>query len=256
MSDLQAQLQQAVALIRDGRTEEARPLLQQVVTVDPSQEPAWLWLATIAANNEERLYYLEQALALNPNNPTTQAAYTQIVGKPYAVAPTAPGALKPAGPVSFNMVFIVMAVMFIATILIVVAVIRQRDNNSDDDNKPLPTMAPPDYLLTTETATATMIIYTPTITNTPFPSDTPGPSPTPVRGLPTWTAAPPPTATDTPTRVPPSPTRTETSTDEPTLTPTVTSTFTTTPTTRGNTRTQTAEAGLAQQSTLTETPAP
>ena len=258
MSDLQAQLQQAIALIWDGKADQARPILQQVVAADPTQETAWLWLATIAGNNEERLYYLEQSLALNPNNPTAQAAYTQIVGKPYAAAPTRTS-VKASGPVSFNMVFIVMVVMFIVTVMIVAGILRQRDN-TPNSKKPLPTIAEGEHFITQDpnptlpAGTMPVIIFTPTTVFTPTITRTPAPTLTPGSVNPTWTPSPTASLTETPEPVTPTvpPTVTETQTREPSETPEILSTATTRP----NTRTQTAEARAAQQITPSRTPRP
>ncbi len=90
-AEVNARLKEAIALAQAGQRIEARRLFSEVVNADPRQELAWMWLATVSTNRDERIDYLEHALALNPQNPTTRRAYEQLTGTPYA-SPESPRA--------------------------------------------------------------------------------------------------------------------------------------------------------------------
>jgi tetratricopeptide (TPR) repeat protein len=61
-------LQQGIAAARAGQQAQARQLLQEAVRRDPRSEAAWLWLSSVAKDNQERIFCLKQLLAINPNN--------------------------------------------------------------------------------------------------------------------------------------------------------------------------------------------
>lgn len=65
---MSSQLYQAVQLAQAGQREEANRLLQQVVRSDPHNEVAWLWLASVANDQDEYLRSLHEVLRINPNN--------------------------------------------------------------------------------------------------------------------------------------------------------------------------------------------
>lgn len=221
-SDLHAKLQEAITLAQAGQRSEARALLHQIVEADAEQELAWLWLATVSGKRDERIAYLERALALNPDNLTSRQAYAQLTGQEYV--PPAGEPLADAGgrwdsltrDRSFSLTNIIILMLVAAAgVAAIVIALNWRDDSND---APLPTLTPlagP----ATETPTPTSR-YSPTPSNTPRPTSTPGPSPTSVwdNPPPTWT--PPPTLTIVPssTRLPsstPLPTRTITSTAPP-----------------------------------------
>jgi tetratricopeptide (TPR) repeat protein len=91
-------LQQAVALIKSGDKEGAQRLLFESISSDPDNEAAWLWLVS-AVPPEERIFCLEKALTINPNN--LQAR--QYLEKLKASQPSEPiksktaGTIKPGG---------------------------------------------------------------------------------------------------------------------------------------------------------------
>jgi len=60
-------MQQAIALIKSGDKQGGQRLLAEVVTADPKNEMAWLWLTSVAPA-EKRRYCLEKVLSINPNN--------------------------------------------------------------------------------------------------------------------------------------------------------------------------------------------
>lgn len=61
-------LQQGIAAARSNRPDIARGIFQQVVSLDPRNEVAWAWLASIARDNRERLIFLKQLWEINPQN--------------------------------------------------------------------------------------------------------------------------------------------------------------------------------------------
>jgi tetratricopeptide (TPR) repeat protein len=60
--------QQGIAAAKAGQKDEARRLLQQSIRLEPDNEAAWLWMASIAAERRERLFCLYKLLEINPNN--------------------------------------------------------------------------------------------------------------------------------------------------------------------------------------------
>lgn len=64
----QQYLQQGVALAKAGQRDQAFAVLQQAVRLDPRNETIWLWLSSVARNDQERVFCLRQILAINPQN--------------------------------------------------------------------------------------------------------------------------------------------------------------------------------------------
>ena len=226
---INTQLQDAIALAQAGQRTEARRLLLEVVSADPKSEMAWMWLATLATTREERLEYLERALALNPHNPRTQEAYTRLTGHAFAEDTAAQkgaagmvAALKQESSVSLGAFVGLMVLGAVALVVILVVVHQQKKNTPSAP----PTVAPV-FVLPSATSGPS-----PTPTRTPPPTWTPGPSPTRLwdAPLPTWTPSytpsPPPTHTPLPTSTPsltpsftPTPTASASSTHTPTKLP-------------------------------------
>src|SRR5947208_10471990 len=99
MSTMNDLLQQGIAAAREGRREEARALLAQVVEADERNEQAWLWLAGVVTEPEEMRICLENVLDLNPDNVKAQQGLAWVnarYGPPEQPAPAAPTA--PAVP--------------------------------------------------------------------------------------------------------------------------------------------------------------
>lgn len=77
-SELNQLLKQAIELAQAGQRDEARHLLEQIIAQDPRQSLAWLWLATVATNDEERISALLRVLELDPDNQTARAALDKL----------------------------------------------------------------------------------------------------------------------------------------------------------------------------------
>jgi len=78
VTDIQATLQAGIAATRAGNRAEARQLLQEVITADPNNEQAWLWLASNLSRTEDRVRALERVLKINPNNERAQVALQRL----------------------------------------------------------------------------------------------------------------------------------------------------------------------------------
>ncbi|WP_119068405.1 tetratricopeptide repeat protein [Aggregatilinea lenta] len=207
-SDLNAQLQEAIALAQAGQREEARTRLLAIVAADPGVELAWLWLASVSSDRAARITHLERALALNPTNPTTRQAYRELTGRD-APPPRPPtGAAPPGSRPPFNYGNILVVLAGVLVLAVALAIIFALVGGNDDGDATTPTFPPS---LLTPPGTATPVLSA-TPSDTPLPTATEGPSPTPVTLPPTWTpsvsATVPPTQTFIPTWTP-QPTRTE-----------------------------------------------
>lgn len=61
-------LQQGIAAAKAKQNEQARELLQNAIRLDPGNETAWLWLSSVAKDQKERVFCLQQILQINPAN--------------------------------------------------------------------------------------------------------------------------------------------------------------------------------------------
>jgi tetratricopeptide (TPR) repeat protein len=74
-------LQRGIAAAREERRGEARRCLQQVLTLDSSNEEAWLWLARIATDLGSALAYFSQVLDINPQNQRARDGFSAVRAK-------------------------------------------------------------------------------------------------------------------------------------------------------------------------------
>ena len=204
-SEINYQLQQAIELIQAGKRDEARQLLQQIVNFDPTTIAAWLWLATVATTEAERIYALQQVLKLDPTNEKARVALARL-GVGEAVEEPFPfkseeeigdSFASQDNDTSTNSQFLAPnELAVVITILVVVAIIVSvlifRGVGSGNDGTPTPrvtaTPIPSQTLLPTNT-------YTPSPTNTFPPPRTLPPVNTPTYTFtpsitPTWTPTP------------------------------------------------------------------
>ncbi|MGI8789239.1 MAG: response regulator [Pyrinomonadaceae bacterium] len=68
VKDVSQLLQAGIKAAQAGNRAEARILLLQVTEAEPENENAWLWMASISEYPEELLVFLNNVLAVNPNN--------------------------------------------------------------------------------------------------------------------------------------------------------------------------------------------
>lgn len=72
-------LQVAVNLIKSGNKTAAVPILKEIVTENPQDENAWLWLYYCTDNLQSKKKYLQRALDINPDNPQTIKAWNKLI---------------------------------------------------------------------------------------------------------------------------------------------------------------------------------
>jgi tetratricopeptide (TPR) repeat protein len=75
--------QQAIGLVQVGDKSCAIKILKEVVTKDPKNENAWLWLAASLDKPENKIRSLQKVLEINPNNQKAKQALDKL-------APTEP----------------------------------------------------------------------------------------------------------------------------------------------------------------------
>lgn len=77
-----ANLNEAVQLIRQGRKDEARRILEPVLKANPQDIQAWFWLVETCSTQEQRIKTLEVCLKLNPGNPQALRALRALQARP------------------------------------------------------------------------------------------------------------------------------------------------------------------------------
>lgn len=55
-------------LIKENKEDEARAILEGMLKDNAGDDEAWVWLASITSDREERKNYLQEALKYNPRN--------------------------------------------------------------------------------------------------------------------------------------------------------------------------------------------
>lgn len=91
--------QQGIAAAKAGQKDHARQLLQQAIRLEPDSEAAWLWLASVARDQRERVFCLQKILEINPHNETALRALEGIMpASPFSMAAPTPTASAPAAP--------------------------------------------------------------------------------------------------------------------------------------------------------------
>jgi Tfp pilus assembly protein PilF len=103
LNDARDLRQRGIQTAKAGQKDEARDLLQRSIRLDPSNEAAWLWLASVARDNQERIFCLQKLLEINPQNDTARKALdaaNQATPPPMPVKrlPNAPVTKAPAVP--------------------------------------------------------------------------------------------------------------------------------------------------------------
>lgn len=91
--------QQGIAAAKAGDKDTARQLLQQSIRLEPDNEAAWLWLASVARNPQEKLFCLQKLLEINPQNETALKAM-QALGGAQPNQPAAPPPIRSIKPLS------------------------------------------------------------------------------------------------------------------------------------------------------------
>ena len=75
-------VQQAIALIKAGKKNDAVQVLKNILKTDRDNESAWLWLAYCVEIPEEKIYCFQEALRINPNNEKVKKVLEQLEPTP------------------------------------------------------------------------------------------------------------------------------------------------------------------------------
>jgi len=89
-------LKQAIALIKAGRKEQARPLIVRALKANPRDETAWLWLVETLPDDAQRIAALEQYLRINPDNQRVRVVLARMRAKATLPVAPPPVEVKPA----------------------------------------------------------------------------------------------------------------------------------------------------------------
>lgn len=207
-----------VTAARSGDRVTARRCFRQIVSLEPDNEAAWLWLAGLSDDPRASLAYLSRALEINPASERAKAGLrwarrrltkrASVPPSPATPAPPLPLRAVDRGELSIDkkraaprrgLVWAAIALLIVTSLGLGLTLVAP--------DAPRAVMA---ALLPTATPTATATFTptaTPTSTSTPTPTPTSTPTFTPTStptSTPTWT--PRPTATSVPlppTTVPP-----------------------------------------------------
>ncbi|MBN1565380.1 MAG: tetratricopeptide repeat protein [Anaerolineae bacterium] len=92
-------LHQAVELAQAGQRERARQLILQFLQGEPNNEVAWLWLASVAADQAEYVRALNEVLRVNPENQRARNLLDEYYQQQAAAPdPTAPASSASEAP--------------------------------------------------------------------------------------------------------------------------------------------------------------
>jgi pimeloyl-ACP methyl ester carboxylesterase len=169
-----AAIQNAYQLIKAGKHREAQAILIPIVREDQDIADAWYLLGFALGDPEKRLYAFQQVLRIDPSNQPAQKQIARLLAEksaaPSAVTPVVPAAAQqPARKKrKFPLVLMLAAVV---SVIVCVAGIGIFSVFSGDLAAlgTLPFLSPP---------TVTPVPL-PSVTPTPSPSPSPSPSPTP-----------------------------------------------------------------------------
>src|SRR3990172_2491101 len=67
-----ALLDEAIAAAKGGDRTKAKDKLTRFLRYDQKNEHAWLWMSSVVESDRERIYCLNNALKINPNNRTAK----------------------------------------------------------------------------------------------------------------------------------------------------------------------------------------
>lgn len=193
---VEEQLRRGIAAGFAGRKGEARAAFRAVLSEDPRNETALLWMAYLSDDPRAALAYIARALDANPQSPRARAAlhwarHRLRAPQSSAQAPYLP---KPAGPAVSRWV-LPLALLVVFVLLFCFLSDLAAGFTAQFLGTPVPSPTATPHPTATPTATPAPS-PTPTFTPTPTPTFTPTPTYTP-------TATSTPTRTPVPTRRPP-----------------------------------------------------
>jgi|GEM_PF-894581 hypothetical protein len=77
-------LRQGIAMVQAGDRSRALELIEQAAQLEPYNEQAWLWLAGLSNDLDQRRFYLNQVLLINPQNQAALEGLDELRQKPQA----------------------------------------------------------------------------------------------------------------------------------------------------------------------------
>jgi len=77
-AECQAQLEQTLKALQDGRRQQARDMLLQLVQEHERNEQAWLLLSDLLSDTQDQIIALENALTINPDNAQARSKVAQL----------------------------------------------------------------------------------------------------------------------------------------------------------------------------------
>jgi len=214
-SNVPTRLREGIDAAKRGDKIMARRLLQQVLTIDGDNEMALMWMASVVDSLNERRFFLERALSINPKNDRAREALRRLgvtepeVRRPQqaANAPIADYG-RATNSNNTNIYLVAAAVVgFIVVAIIVASVVSAAQpqptpiipqnaqstfeallnptNTVTPDRRPPTLTALPGIVVTLDTGLLTPLpaTFTPTATLTPQPSGTPSATPPPLKSF-------------------------------------------------------------------------
>ncbi|MEP7290193.1 MAG: hypothetical protein ABI835_00365 [Chloroflexota bacterium] len=121
-----ARLREGIDAAKRGDKTAARRLLQQVLSTDGDNEIALMWMASVVDAMEERRFFLERALKVNPNNARAREALRRLgVADPQSAAArtrtaTANRAARPLNAPNTNLYLIAAAIVAVVVIALII----------------------------------------------------------------------------------------------------------------------------------------
>ena len=86
------QLQQAIGLVQSGDKTGAIKILKEIITKEPKNENAWLWLAACFDQPDNKVRSLQKVLEINPNNEKAKQALYKLTPTEPSLADIVPNA--------------------------------------------------------------------------------------------------------------------------------------------------------------------
>jgi hypothetical protein len=147
-------LQTGIQAAQRGNQAVAQQIFRQVIDLDPNNETAWIWMASVVSSMAERRTCLQRVLTINPNNrrarqalqrleqsmrpsepPTTRL--TPPVGRPTPAGVPRDALLGERGPAQRRpSALLYMTVAVLAVVMIVLGLWLLRDYLQEEDKTP------------------------------------------------------------------------------------------------------------------------
>ncbi len=91
-------MQNGINQVREGRYTEAYQNFREVVSRDPNNEYAWIWISQTSPDRAERRQAIDRAFQLNPNSEHARQALTRLQSEEAAAARSAPKEMAVTDP--------------------------------------------------------------------------------------------------------------------------------------------------------------